>query len=102
MKPTSELNKSNPLHLTGQQVSDTIARSALSRQEFAGQVGCGSSQLFKYQKEGLPPRMNAVVRARILEQAVELGVITANAALRAGIAKLLKGNGESHQNDARS
>jgi hypothetical protein len=79
------------IHLTAAQVTTTVEKSGLSRQEFAELVGCGTSQLFKYQKEGLPPRMNKLVQANILEQAVQHGVIQSNAALRAEIAKLSKG-----------
>ena len=72
-------------------MSATIQRSGLSRQEFAATVGCGTSQLFKYQKEGLPPRMNKLVRANILEMAMEMGVLPESVALRANISKLAKG-----------
>ena len=77
--------------LTADQVCATVERSGLTRQEFAERVGCGTSQLFKYQKEGLPPRMNKLVRAKILQSAMESGVIPQSAALRAEIAKLSKG-----------
>jgi hypothetical protein len=66
-------------------------RSGLSRDAFAHLVGCGTSQLFKYSKEGLPPRMNSGVRAAILSQAVQQEVIASNAALREAIGKLSKG-----------
>jgi hypothetical protein len=82
--------KIDPLHLTSDQVSQTVEGSGLGRQEFAALVGCGTSQLFKYQKEGLPPRMNRSVRAAILTQAVQQGVIAQNAALREAIRKLSK------------
>ena len=75
-------------HLNAEQVSQTVERSGLSRLEFSESVGCGTSQLFKYQKEGLPPRMNSHVRAAILEQAAQHGVVTSNAALREAIRKL--------------
>ena len=88
-KPPPDEN--SVFHLNAEQVSETVERSGLSRLEFCESVGCGTSQLFKYQKEGLPPRMNREVRARILEQAVRLGVVQANAALRSTIRKLEKG-----------
>jgi hypothetical protein len=78
-------------HLCAEQVSETIARSGLERLEFAESVGCGTSQLWKYSKEGLPPRMNREVRARILQHAARLGVLQPNAALRSAIRKLEKG-----------
>ena len=84
-------SQNNPQHLTAAQVSDTVKRSGLTRQEFAEKVGCGTSQIFKYQKEGLPPRMNRDVRAHILKAAVETGVLPPNAPLRASINKLSKG-----------
>jgi len=83
--------KSTLPDLTAEQVSATVERSGLSRQEFAARVGCGTSQLFKYQKEGLPPRMNRLVQANILQVAVETEVLPSNAVLRATIAKLSKG-----------
>jgi hypothetical protein len=54
-------------------------------------VGCGTSQLFKYQKEGLPPRLNRIVHANILRMALQTGVLPQNAALLALINKLSKG-----------
>jgi len=51
-----------------------VEASGLSRLEFAELVGCGSSQIFKYQKEGLPPRMNQAVKAHILKMAAQAGV----------------------------
>lgn len=68
-----------------------VERRGLSRQEFAAQVGCGTSQLFKYEKEGLPPRMNRLVRAAILAQAMHFGVTPSTAAMRAKISSLSKG-----------
>lgn len=82
-------------HLSAAQVTATVEASGLTRQEFARQVGCGTSQLFKYGQEGLPPRMDHAVRAAILQHAVQHGVITGNAALRAGIQKLAKGRLEA-------
>jgi len=61
----------------------TVECSGLSRQEFAEKVGCGTSQIFKYQKEGLPPRMNKLVRASILEMEMEMGVLPESAAILA-------------------
>jgi len=78
-------------HLSSEQVSAAVERSGLSRLEFAQKVGCGTSQLFKYQQEGLPPTMNKVVRANILRAAIETGVVADNAAARAEIAKLSGG-----------
>lgn len=77
--------------LTAEQVQATVERSGLSRQEFAAHVGCGTSQLFKYEKEGLPPRMDRLVRAGILAEAVKHGVVSENASVRAEIQKLSKG-----------
>src|SRR5687767_10321446 len=61
--------------LNAAQVTATVEASGLSRLEFAERVGCGTSQLFKYQKEGLPPRMNKEIKAEILRLAVEAGII---------------------------
>jgi hypothetical protein len=76
--------------LSAEQVAAIVARSGRSRDELAQQLGCGTSQLFKYEKEGLPPRMNRQVRAAILQLGVETQVLPANAATRALIAKLAK------------
>lgn len=84
MKPAS-------LELSAEQVCATVEGSGLTRQEFSAHVGCGTSQLFKYQKEGLPPRMNRLVHANILQMAIEAGVLAPNAGLRATIGKLSKG-----------
>jgi hypothetical protein len=54
----------------------------LSHQEFAQQVGCGASQMWKYMHEGLPPRMNRAVKAAILDAAEEAGILPQSAALR--------------------
>jgi DNA-binding transcriptional regulator YiaG len=93
MKPqkSEKHAKTKIQHLSADQVSETVERSGLSRQEFAAQVGCGTSQLFKYQQEGLPPRMNTLVRANILKRAVDAGVVTSNAAARSKVQKLSKG-----------
>lgn len=72
-------------------MSQVVERSGLERREFAEKVGCGTSQIFKYQKEGLPPRMNRLVRANILQLAVQLGVVPPGAAVRENVAKLSKG-----------
>ena len=80
--------KPDLLHLSAAEVAATIEASGQSRQDFAALVGCGTSQLWKYQKEGLPPRMNSVVRASMLEQAAQRGVVTMNAARREAIRKL--------------
>lgn len=77
--------------LTAQQVSAIVQQSGLSRQELAEQLGCGTSQLFKYQKEGLPPRMDRLVRARILQLGIDTGVLAPNALMRANVSKLAKG-----------
>ena len=77
--------------LSAEQVQATIAALNTTHQEFAAQVGCGASQMWKYQKEGLPPRMNRLVRANILEAAAEAGVISHNARLRNQVQKLSKG-----------
>jgi hypothetical protein len=78
----------NLLHLSAAQVAATVEASGLSRGDFAAVVGCGTSQLFKYQKEGLPPRMNSEVRAALLEQAVQYSIVPSNAARREAIRKL--------------
>lgn len=77
--------------LSAEQVQATIAALNTTHQEFAAQVGCGASQMWKYQKEGLPPRMNRLVRANILEAASQAGVISHNACLRNRVQKLSKG-----------
>ncbi|MBV9470001.1 MAG: helix-turn-helix domain-containing protein [Abitibacteriaceae bacterium] len=82
--------KTSSSHLTAEQVQATLERSGLTRQEFAARVGCGTSQLFKYEKEGLPPRMNREVQANLLRLAIEHGVIPQNAGQRAKINKLSK------------
>jgi hypothetical protein len=46
--------------------------------------------MWKYQKEGLPPRMYRLVRANILEAAAQAGVISHNARLRNQVQKLSK------------
>lgn len=79
-------------NLTAAQVTAIVKSTGLSREELAQRLGCGTSQLFKYEKEGLPPRMNREVRAAILELGVETRVLPATAATRAGIAKLAKGD----------
>ena len=88
MRKTSE---DSPLHLSAEQVAETVSRSGLSRLEFCESVGCGTSQLWKYQKEGLPPSMNREVRARILQHAARLGIVQPNATLRSAMRKLEKG-----------
>jgi hypothetical protein len=77
--------------LSAAQMQATLQALGLTHQEFAAQVGCGASQIWKYQSEGLPPRMNREVRAHILEAAAQAGVIPHNAATRATIEKLSKG-----------
>lgn len=84
-KPASKIQ-----NLSSAQVGATVEHSGLSRLEFARKVGCGTSQLFKYQQEGLPPTMDKLVRANILRAAVEAGVVADNAAARSEIAKLSK------------
>lgn len=76
------------LHLSAAQVAATVEASGLEQLEFAARVGCGTSQLWKYRQEGLPPRMNSLVHAAILEQAVQHAVISSNASLREAIRKL--------------
>ena len=76
--------------LSAAQVTAIVQRTGLTREEVAQQLGCGTSQLFKYEKEGLPPRMNRTVRAAILQLGIETQVLPGNAALRATIAKLAK------------
>ena len=76
--------------LSAAQVAAIVTRSGRSRDELAQHLGCGTSQLFKYEKEGLPPRMNRQVRAAILQLGTETGVLPANAGMRAIIAKLAK------------
>lgn len=66
--------------LTAAQVTAIVHRTRLSRDEVAKHLACGTSQLFKYEKEGLPPRMNRQVRAAILKLGLETQVLPANAA----------------------
>jgi transcriptional regulator with XRE-family HTH domain len=93
--------KTNSLTLSAAQVQATIKALNLTHQEFAEQVGCGASQMWKYQSEGLPPRMNREVRANILDAAAQAGIITNNSATRATVTKLSKGqkapSGDSRQ-----
>ena len=77
-------------NLTSAQVTEIVQRTGCNREELAQQLGCGTSQLFKYEKEGLPPRMNRQVRAAILQLGIETQVLTGNAALRSVISKLSK------------
>ena len=77
-------------NLTAAQVTAIVQRTGPSREEVAQRLGCGTSQLFKYEKEGLPPRMNRQVRAAILQLGLETEVLPANATTRATIAKLAK------------
>jgi hypothetical protein len=79
--------------LTADQVRATVEASGMTHQDFAAHVGCGSSQMWKYQKEGLPPRMNRQVRANILELASQAGVLPQNARVRVLVQKLSKGAG---------
>jgi hypothetical protein len=104
MKTKAHKPSNQSQDLTAAQMSDTVNRSGLSRGEFAERVGCGTSQLFKYQKEGLPPRLNRNVHANILRMALETGVLPRNAALLARIDKLSKGikTTENAQNNAGS
>jgi hypothetical protein len=74
--------KEPSMTLSAEQVQATMEALGLSHQEFAAQVGCGASQMWKYQKEGLPPRMNRAVKAAILEAAESVGVLVSNAQLR--------------------
>jgi DNA-binding transcriptional regulator YiaG len=76
--------------LSAAQVAVIVERTGLSREEVAQQLGCGTSQLFKYEKEGLPPRMNRAVRAAILQLGIDTGVLADNALTRATISKLAK------------
>lgn len=68
--------------LNAAQVRATVAASGMSRLEFAQYVGCGTSQLFKYEKEGLPPRMNKEVKQNIFDMAVQVGVVEKSALQR--------------------
>jgi DNA-binding transcriptional regulator YiaG len=77
-------------NLSSAQVTAIVQRTGLSREELAQQLGCGTSQLFKYEKEGLPPRMNKEVKAAILQLGIETQVLPANAATRAVVSKLSK------------
>ena len=77
--------------MTAAQVVATIKATGMSRLEFAEYVGCGTSQLFKYEKEGLPPKSNKLVRANILKLAIQHGVLAENAARRKNVEKLAKG-----------
>jgi len=72
---TENPNLQNRPTLNAAQVRATVAASGMSRLEFAAHVGCGTSQLFKYQKEGLPPRMNKEVKENIFNMAVQVGVV---------------------------
>jgi hypothetical protein len=76
--------------LTAAQVTAIVQKTGLPRDEVAQRLGCGTSQLFKYEKEGLPPRMNREVRAEILRLGIETQVLPENAATRATISKLSK------------
>ncbi len=78
-------------NLSADQVCALVEKSGLTPTEVCERVGCGTSQLFKYQKEGLPPRMNRRVRAALLQLGMETGVLPANALVRASVAKLSKG-----------
>ena len=89
-RPHSESKSQALQDLSAAQVSTITARTGLSAQELCERLGCGTSQLFKYQKEGLPPRMNREVRAAILKLGIETGVLPDNALARASIAKLGK------------
>lgn len=92
MRQEHNESKSQSLqNLTAAQVSAIVERTGSSPQELCKQLGCGTSQLFKYQKEGLPPRMNRQVRAAILQLGIETGVLPDNAVARASISKLSKG-----------
>ena len=77
--------------LSASQVSAIIKQTGLGIQELSAKLGCGTSQLFKYQKEGLPPRMNREVRAAIVQLGVEMGVLADNAVARSSVNKLTKG-----------
>ncbi len=88
------------LTLSAEQVRATIEASRLSHQQFAERVGCGASQMWKYQQEGLPPRMNRLVRANILQAAAEAGVLPHNARTRASVEKLAKGNTQTGHRSA--
>lgn len=88
------------LTLTAEQVRATIETTGLSHQQFAARVGCGASQMWKYQQEGLPPRMNRLVRAGILQAAAEAGVVPQNARVRASVQKLAKGNTQTGHRSA--
>jgi len=76
--------------LTAVQVAEIVKATGRNREEVAELLGCGTSQLFKYEKEGLPPRMNREVRAAILQLGIETQVLPANAAMRTTISKLAK------------
>jgi hypothetical protein len=76
--------------LSAAQVAAIVQRSGISRDQLAKQLGCGTSQLFKYEKEGLPPRMDRHVRAAILQLGMDTEVLPSNAALRGAISKLSK------------
>ncbi|HEX8371886.1 MAG TPA: hypothetical protein VF585_03830 [Chthoniobacterales bacterium] len=89
--------KTHIQHLTAGQVCEIVRRSGLTRHDFAADVGCGTSQIFKYQEEGLPPRMNRLVRSNILRRAMEFGIVPETAAARAEIQKLAKGRKQKHQ-----
>jgi hypothetical protein len=77
--------------LSAVQMKELLTKLDITHQELAARVGCGASQMWKYVQEGLPPRMNREVRAAILEQAAQCGVLPQNAATRAHISKLAKG-----------
>lgn len=91
MGKTRTESKSQSLQeISAAQMTEIVRRSGLSRDELAQQIGCGTSQLFKYEKEGLPPRMNREVRAAILQLGVDTEVLAGNAVARATISKLSK------------
>lgn len=91
MRPQGTESRTQALqNLSAEQVTAIVKRTGLDAQVLSEKLGCGTSQLFKYQKEGLPPRMNRQVRAAILQMGIETGVLTDNAATRATITKLAK------------
>ena len=102
MKTKTRKPQNQSQDLTATQITAIVNQSGLSREEFSQRVGCGTSQLFKYQKEGLPPRLNRMVHANILRMALETGVLPQNAALLARIDKLSKGTKiiEKHESNA--
>jgi len=55
--------------LTAEQIKAARAGAGLNQWDFAARVGCSRNQLQVYEKNGLPARMNRLVRANLLRAA---------------------------------